>query len=641
MQEPLPFMLPPSDWSPPSVSSLPSWKGAKRIAIDLETKDPQLTTLGPGVRRDGRIIGVAFAIEDGPAHYLPIAHENGGNLDPKHVLEYLQDQAKVFDGVLVGANLSYEIDYLLEYGIEFRPKWWRDVQVAEPLLDELQMRYGLDAIAERYQLPGKDEDLLRAAAEAYDAHPKKELYKIPAKYVGPYAIQDVRLPLQLIRRQERRIDEENLGGIYDLESKVLPITVAMRRRGVRVDLDRLQGIEDWAIQEEQTAAQVIYEETGVRLGLDDINQDDYVIAALEKSGVQLTERTEKGKISTAASVLGSIDNKVAPAILRARKFNKLRGTFVNGVRKHLIGDRIHTTFNQLKSSDDSGAGFGTVSGRFSSTDPNLQNQPARDPEIGSRWRSIYVPDEGKKWAKLDYSQQEPRMAVHYAALLGLPGAREAAQVYHDNPDTDNHTLMAQIVLGLPPDKAPSKHDRTVYGKTIFLGILYAMGGAKLCNGLGLPTKYRQLKNGEWYLAAGDEGQVILDRFDSAVPWAKKLRYAVERRAKSKGYVVTILGRRCRFPFDDTGRNFDWTHKALNRLIQGGCADQTKLALVQCEEAGHEIQLQVHDELDTSVEEDSQALEMSEIMSTCVPMKIPSKVDAEVGPNWGEVELVKR
>lgn len=639
MQEPLPFMLPETDWQLPDMGRLPSWRDAKRVSIDLETKDPQLTTLGPGVRRDGRIVGFAFQIEDGPGHYLPIAHEHGGNLPAEKVIAYMRDQAKAFKGTLVGANLGYEIDYLLEYGIDFRPKWWRDVQVAEPLLDELQRQYNLDAIAKRYQLPGKDEDLLRAAAEAYGAHPKKELYKIPAKYVGPYAVQDVRLPLQLIRRQERKIDEEGLQGIYDLESKVLPLTIAMRRRGVRVDLDRLQSIEDWSFEEERTAYKIIYEETGVRMDIDDVNQDEYVLAALSKSGVELTERTEKGKISTAAPILESIDNLVAPAILRARKFNKLRGTFVNGVRKHLIGDRIHATFNQLRSSDEDDNGFGTVSGRFSSTDPNLQNQPARDPEIGKRWRSIYVPDEGKKWAKLDYSQQEPRMAVHYAALLGLPGAREAAEIYHKNPDTDNHTLMAQIVLGLGADEAPSKHDRQVYGKTIFLGILYAMGGAKLCNGLGLPTKYRQRRNGSWYLAAGDEGQVILDRFDAAVPWAKKLRYSVENRAKSKGFVVTILGRKCRFPFDDTGRNYDWVHKALNRLIQGGCADQTKLALVQAEEAGHPLQLQVHDELDTSVESDEQAVEIAEIMSTCVPMKIPSKVDAEVGPSWGEVKKV--
>jgi DNA polymerase I-like protein with 3'-5' exonuclease and polymerase domains len=211
------------------VSRLPRWSEAKRIAIDLETRDPQLTTLGPGALRDGYVVGVAVGIEDGETFYLPVAHEGGGNLDPRHVWAYLRENAAEFTGDVVGANLQYDLSYLLEHGVEFpRIRYFRDVQVAEPLLDELQLSYSLEEIARRRGLPGKAEDELRLAVSALGLshgqvkEVKKNLWRLPARYVGAYAEQDVRLPLQLIRRQEREIDDQDLWNIYNIESRLLP-----------------------------------------------------------------------------------------------------------------------------------------------------------------------------------------------------------------------------------------------------------------------------------------------------------------------------------------------------------------------------------------------------------------------------------
>ena len=202
-QAPLSFMLPDvGRWDIPEVSSLPSWSSAGRVAVDLETKDPNLTKLGPGVRRDGKVVGISFAIEDGPGFYLPIAHEGGDNLDPSKVWAYLRDQARTFRGDLVGANLQYDLDYLWENDVVFQPRFHRDVQIAEPLIDELQFEYGLNAIAARYNLVGKDEEALRHAAESFGVNPKKELWKLPGRFVAQYAIQDVRLPLEILRQQD-------------------------------------------------------------------------------------------------------------------------------------------------------------------------------------------------------------------------------------------------------------------------------------------------------------------------------------------------------------------------------------------------------------------------------------------------------
>jgi len=192
---------------------------------------------------------MSFAIEDGPAFYLPIRHASGENLPVENTLGYLREQASKFKGDIVGANLQYDLDFLAQEGVTFNPRFFRDVQIAEPLLDELQNSYSLNAIAERHGIPGKDQILLEQAAQAYGVNPKSGMWQLPPEYVGPYAEQDARLPLQLLSRQERRIDEEGLWGIYDLESRLLPVLVKMRRRGVRIDFDKLEYVENWSLQE--------------------------------------------------------------------------------------------------------------------------------------------------------------------------------------------------------------------------------------------------------------------------------------------------------------------------------------------------------------------------------------------------------
>jgi DNA polymerase I-like protein with 3'-5' exonuclease and polymerase domains len=628
-----PMFEPNSDWKLPTT--FPSWEGARRVAIDLETRDPDLKQTGIGVRREGRIVGVAYAIDGGPSAYLPVGHA-GPNLDPGLAFRYLQDQAKHFDGEIVGANLPYDLDYLAEVGVWFGEATFRDVQVAAPLLDELQMSYSLAAIAKRAGIAGKSEDGLRAAAASYGVDPKAEMWKLPARHVAEYAVQDVLLPLQLIRQQHNAIDEQGLWDIYNLESEVLPILVKMRRRGVRLDLDKLQKVEEYARAQIRQSLHRVKVEAGYELTEENLTIAEAIEGALNAVGLEVGKTAgRKGKDGiyvaqkpkTDRATLEALDHPVANHILRAKKFEKVISTFVASIHRHQVNGRIHPTFRQLRGESDFGGTNGAAFGRLSCVDPNLQQQPARDPEIGKMWRSIYVPEDGEVWACCDFSSQEPRIAAHYAGVSGAGGADKIVAAYNENPRLDFHQKMADLA-GIKRKDA----------KAIFLGLCYGMGGGKLCRSLGLPTEtVISKRTGKKVEIAGREGEALLKKFDEMVPWVRQLSKMAETRAKNKGYIVTLGGRRCRFPYSKNGMGYDWTYKSLNRLIQGSAADQGKRALIELDKAGFPIQLQVHDEFDLSVPDRDYAQKVAEVMIEATPLAVPVVVDVECGPSWGEIE----
>ncbi len=616
----LPLFPLKSNWVAPDMSSLPEWQGG-RIGLDTETRDPYLKQLGPSVRRGGYIVGVSFAFEDGPSFYLPIRHEGGDNLDEKQVLRYLRDQAKNYKGTIVGANLNYDLDYLAHRGIVFPNLAGQlDVQIADPLIYELYNRYDLDTIGLRWGFEGKNTDLMNRAFRDYDLKPSRSnLWKLPARYVGEYADQDAVLPLQLIRKQEQRIDELGLRQVYNLESKLQPVLLAMRRHGVRIDQDKLDHIDQWSKAEEEKHLKEIHRLTGITIT--DVWKKGPLVPLLEHMGIKV-QYTPTDQPQIDQDTL-DVDHPVAKHLARARKVNHLRTTFVSSIRQHLVGDRIHTTFNQLRHTRESGEVVGARYGRMSSENPNLQNQPSRD-EFAKMWRSIYVPDhEGQIWFSADYSQQEPRILTHFAELIHLPGAKEAAEQYRKDPNTDNHQMMADM-CGIPRKPA----------KDIYLGLCYGMGGGKLAVELGLPTKIIIGYNGQKTIVAGHKAQSLLNTFKRRVPFVPLLAETCENRARNRGCIITLLGRRCNFPTKKDG-TFDWCYKAINRLIQGSAGDQTKAAMVAVYEEGLPLQLQVHDELDGSADTLKEAKMVAEVMEHCAPLNVPSKVDLEVGDSWGE------
>jgi DNA polymerase I-like protein with 3'-5' exonuclease and polymerase domains len=637
----MPLFPPAITWQAPDVATLPSWIDAKRVCLDVECRDDDLYDLGPGVRRGGYVCGIAFAFEDGPAHYLPIRHEGGGNLDPGQVWSYLRDRAVEFTGEVLFNMGPYDLDYLWENGIEFKKaRRHLDVQNAEPILDEFQKTYGLDAICARRGIPGKDETELRAHATAWDVDPKTQLWRLPAGAVGRYAEQDVRAPLGLMRVQEKELAEQGLLGTFDLECRVTCPLVRMTRRGIRVDLDELDRVESWGNERLGSYLEHIYQLTGVRIG--SISNATEVARALKARGfdVPMKEHAGTGKMMPSIQKLWlqQQTDEVAKAVVSGREFEKLLGTYVGGVRKHLIGDRLHPSYKQLrgasdedeKEDDEGGARFGRCSARH----PNVQAAMKRSKEIMKRWRKVYVADERKFWISGDYSSQEPRWTVHYSELCHRPGAKSAGDAFRANPLLDPYQHIVDLVkTGHEVDLGKLRDDM----KEVYLARGYGMGGGKMALKLKLPTVEKiDKRNGRSYRAAGPEAQAIIDRFDGGVPYVMALAKLCTRSAQRKGYILGVDNRRLRFEVLPDGQLKD-EHKAVSKLIQYAAAHQTKLALVALDAEGFPLQLTVHDEFDYSEDDDDRARHMGEVMCEVHRLRVPSRVDIKKGSGFGDLD----
>lgn len=663
---------------------LPNWARYDAVAIDIETNDPQLKELGIGSRRDGYIIGVSFAMWKGnkpEAYYLPFAHGVDkmieGNMDPVRVIGYLQDQARNFKGDIIGANLPYDLDYLDKVGVKFNEEHvkFRDVQIAEPLINELRMSYSLQNIAQLYGLGGKSEDLMNQACDAmgiYVNNRKKEMWTLPPKYVAVYAQDDTVLPLLIYREQKKQLKQKGLWDIFELETKVLPCLLRMRDRGVRVDPDRLRPIAIAVETEEHRCYQEIKRITGSQLSEDVIWNTRALEPVLEARGYEFGV-TPTGKRSIRQGDLMMSDDAVVRLIVEARKKNKLRNTFIMGMDKHMINNRVHCQFVQIAQETEQGGTAGVRYGRLSSRHPNLQQQPTRDP-MAADWRNIFLPEKGQLWASCDYSQQEPRWTTHMAARAGLTGASEAEQAYIDDPNLDNYDFMAELT------GQSRKH-----AKAISLGLCYGEGGAKLCSELDLPTGFSFYYDNEqcgpwevkeemfaaaeglgidlvkldmdvevpkdkygWWVSAGKEGQKIINTFNERAPYIKELAKSSSHTAKRRKMVETVGGRQLHFPNVRNKTTGKWetgfTHKGLNRRIQGSAADQAKAAMVELDRQGFHMMLQIHDEFALSVGSREEGEAAAEIMRNAHKdlkhaddVRIPFKVDVEVGPSWGEAE----
>jgi DNA polymerase I-like protein with 3'-5' exonuclease and polymerase domains len=617
----LPLIVPEQTWKPELY--FPPIQNAKRICIDVETKDPGLKTLGPGVRRprSSYVVGIALAIDSGPSMYFPVRHEGDDNLDKDTVTEWCHAEFKKYKGEVVGANILYDLDWLGSEGIYFHPEaTFLDVQHAEALLNEHRMRYNLNSLAEEYLGETKREEELRSIAKLYGIDPKSELWRLPAGYVGRYAIGDVELPLDILRFQETKLQAQNLTKIWKLETDLIPVMLAMRQKGIRIDEEKLMECETFFQEQESLALHTIKKDTGVDL-TNQLWVAESCADVLRKLKIEfpLTEKTKAPSI--ASDWLKSIDNPTVQLIARGRRFNKARTTFCDSIKRHMTYGKIHPNFNQLKGDDG-----GTVTGRLSCNNPNIQQQPIRDKEIGRMFRGIYLPDEGLQYARMDYKEQEPKLALHFAILSKQRGYEELLKRYSEDPDVGSYGLIS------------SELDRDTC-KTVYLAQLYGAGGLKISDTLnksrgdkGLPqleTVWREDDKGGLHEYPGPEATAIIDNFKQGAPWVIGLIRAVTRKARAKGYVKTLLGRHNRFP------DIEFVYKATNKLIQGSAADQMKKALVDLYAAGHTPHIQVHDEIGISVPDEAQAIEIKEIMENAVQLKIPALVDYTLGANWGE------
>ena len=645
------MLMPTTEWVAPT--EFPDLRQAEEIAIDLETRDPDLKKLGSGaIRGNGEVVGIAVAV-DGYKGYFPIAHGEGPNMDRDKVLSWFKDVCES-PATKIFHNAMYDVCWIRNLGLKINGTII-DTMIAASIIDENRFNYTLNALSWLYLNQGKNESLLNQAAKERGLDPKADMWKLPASEVGSYAEQDANLTLKLWHHLKRIIVEDDLQNIFNLESDLFPCLVDMRFLGVRVDVSKANQLKTALAVKEQNLLQQIKIETGIDTQIWAARSIAQVFEKL-KLPYSRTEKTDSPSFTK--NFISSHKHPVVRMIAEARKINKVSTTFIDTILSHEHNGRIHADINQIRSDDG-----GTITGRFSYHNPNLQQIPARDPETGPLLRSLFIPEEGMKWGTFDYSQQEPRLVTHYGMKAELPSAYTIGDEYNNNPSTDFHQIVAQM----------ADIDRKD-AKTINLGLFYGMGKAKLQNELGLSK---------------DSAEELFSKYHAKVPFVKQLSNKLMNIATNNGMIRTLLRRRCRFPkYEPILRGSDWgtyvpaedhetmlelqkmgpylkdsednvlkdkhgnprknywhnnptrrafTYKSLNRLIQGSAADMTKKAMVDLYKEGHIAHIQIHDELDFSVESDAQADKIKQIMEQAVELEVPNKVDYESGPNWGEIK----
>ena len=624
------MFTPKSEWVPPA--ELPDIFEAKQIAIDVETRDPNIKTNGPGwPTGDGEVVGYAIAVADW-AGYVPIRHLGGGNLDERIVNNWLK---KVFASPAdkIMHNAQYDAGWIRQMGFTINGRII-DTMLIASLLDENRYSFSLNNLC--YDLLGKvkSEKTLQEAAREFGLDPKADLWKMPAMYVGPYAQNDAEITLELWNHLSTQLTKEELWPIANLELDLLPCLIDMTWRGVRVDQDRVERTRNHLVKKEKEVLDKIQHIAG---GQVELWAAASIAQAFDKLDIPYP-KTEKGAPSFTKAFLSEHPHELAQYIVQARNLNKTSGTFINTIMKHCHSDgRIHSHINQIRSDDG-----GTVSGRISMNNPNLQQIPARDPELGPMIRSLFLPEEDDQWAAIDFSQQEPRILVHYAYVYGksrgqqMAGVEEFVDSYRNDPDMDFHTMVADMA------KIARKQ-----AKTINLGMMYGMGVNKLSDQLDIDV---------------EEAKVLVKQYHERVPFVKGLMNGVQNRLNdrgSSGSIRSILGRKCRFdlwepdtfamnkalPYKEAVQEYGettrlkraYTYKALNRLIQASAADMTKQAMVNLYKEGYLPLIQIHDEVAMSLKTKEEAETVAKIMENAVPLEIPSKCDIEIGPSWGEAE----
>jgi DNA polymerase I-like protein with 3'-5' exonuclease and polymerase domains len=612
-----------------NVDRFPSLAGMGAIAVDVETFDPQLKERGSGAHRDGYIAGIAIGTERGYRCYYPIAHEAGQNLPKEDVLSWLHRELNR-DVPKIGANLIYDLAFLSAAGVNVRGPFY-DVQVAEPLLDENRFTYSLDSLAQKYFGEHKvEQTLLDWMTQAFGKKDKNAIWKAPSDIVAPYAVGDVDLPLRIFARQQIELKKRGrLWDLFILESKLIPMLLAMRQRGVRVDLDQAEQLYKKLTKQQAETSNQIRHLTGIEIAPWSARS---LAKVFDHLGLRYT-RTPKTKApSFTKAWLEHHPHPVTDLIRKVRHLDKLRETFIKGILEKHIDGRIYTQFHQLRSDNN-----GTVTGRMSSSLPNLQQITVRSEE-GKLIRSIFIPEEGQRWFKNDWSQVEYRLIVHDAASLKLPGAQAVVDKYRTDENADFHQIVADTT-GLDRNAA----------KTVNFGLAYGEGVAKLCASLGLSR---------------EKGEALLKEYHRRAPFIKQLSNGCMSIAGRSGEIETRLGRIRRFDTWEIrhgdkimyfrerrpGSRRAFTHAALNARIQGSAADIMKLAMVNIWESGvcdvlGAPHLTVHDELDGSHHDDKAGREglheVKHLMETCVDLLVPLRVDASTGPDWGSCETIVR
>lgn len=648
-------------------------KEATIIAFDTETYDPQLMQLGPGVyRQDGHVLGVSIATDNGFAEYFNIGHYDCTEKEREENVALVR-WILALPVDKLGANVQYDVDWLMNWkgspDFGFRGKGiqaniegrWLDIQVAEPLIDENQGKYNLDFLAQKYLGRGKMKTEIGRFCEenGLKGDERAWLYKMPYALVHKYAVEDVVEPIEIFTLQKAKLEEDGLMPVFELETALLKATMNMRYEGVVIDSkvrdinsyeannereERIHRLREkygdvnfnstqqlaslfdkenipynyklrYLDTKEKEIEKVICKENA-KLVMDFIDGDkdphtkfvvnsltnqsaEHIITCNPTIGKEYLEGLEQQDTE-------DFDSNLIKDILFVRRADKMLGTFLQGSLKANIAmdGKIHPSINTVRTND-----FGTRTGRFSMSNPNLQQIPSksRDKYWGKLCREPFIPYEECWWGKLDYSQIEYRCLAHYASG---PGARELVQTYNNDPHTDYHQYVVDLT-GL----------NRSFAKNLNFGCMYGMGISHMAEFFN------------WEL---DYAKEIMSIYHDRAPYIKFTMNAVSNVARSRGYIKTLAGRRAHLVDKDKA------YKMLNSLLQGSAADIMKKAMVDIYYTTDILStlkwhITVHDELNWSIPKTAQGVrsfvQVKHAMEQAYTLKVPVKAEMEIGTNW--------
>jgi len=678
-------------------------QGVDTVAIDIETYDPNLKTKGLGaITGDGYITGVAVATGKDSV-YFSLNHSDK-KLNFKELEEFWdQINKKLLQNnkiTKVFHNAMYDVCWLQSVTGKKLKGRIVDTMVAASVIDENRFKYSLDALSKDYLNEGKYkydlENLVLKDSNGVKKNAISNMHEVPFSIAEQYAKQDVNLTLKLWELFDKKLDEVlytkpetkkeyNLRNIFELETKLFPCLVDMKFKGVRIDVAKAIQFGRHLKKRRDQILKAIQNKTGIRIDIWAASSIKHLLEHLKIKDYKVTPKSKLPQLPK--NYLNTHKEKSLRMIAKAREYDKAANTFVDGLLGYVYKGRIHADINQIR-----GDGGGTVTGRFSMSNPNLQQIPSKG-FIGKKMRELFIPEEGHTWGSFDYSQQEPRIVVHYAIKHELEKTDDLKNQFN-NDKADFHQIVADMA------KISRKQ-----AKTINLGLFYGMGKGKLQAELNLDK---------------DQAKKLFDTYHNKVPFVKQLSDGLMRFAENEKLIFTLEDRFCRFDkyesvnkrWNNKERKFeewdpeakeikqsdgtityegdwvvpkllskkdawskfkllfnakskskteggdgkveeltekqrqDWfknyfvsafTYKALNRLVQGSAADMTKKAMVLLHEKGIIPHIQIHDELCVSIKDEKTRIMVQKTMEEAIILKVNNKVDYEYGPNWGSLK----
>jgi DNA polymerase I-like protein with 3'-5' exonuclease and polymerase domains/RecA-family ATPase len=639
------------NWQTPQ--KLPDLRRVGIVALDIETRDNGLHA-GRGSAwpwGDGYVCGISIAWREGDeihASYISLRHPASENYDRDDVIRWLRDTIAagvkfttmngIYDWGWIGSDLGVAIP---------PPEQIEEAGAAAALVDENLPKYSLDALCQTYGLPGKDMAPLHEAIEAaglnrgrknYD--PREFIWRLAAAVVADYARGDAINTLRLFEEKLYPIlIRENTHAAYRLECRLVPVVLAMRRRGIRIDEAAAVKARDLLLAKRDAALEKIADLVGTPVSMKEIRSLAWKTAALDARGVAYP-RNDKGNPSFEGGGAGWMTghpDALPQLIAEVGKYHKAGHDFIQThILGHVVNKRIFAEVNPFLREEG-----GTRSSRFSYSHPPLQQLPSHDEEISQLIRGCCLPEDDEQWVDCDISQQEFRVLVDYGVQYDLPGAHEAAEVYCNNPNADIHVTVAEMI----------ERDRKT-AKGANFGKVYGMGKKTFAEKIGKPV---------------EEAQAIMAKYDAKLPFVKALSEICQKLAERSGYISLIDGARRHFklyeaawipwttkngpcPLEEARlRAADPTHpwhgqqlrraggyKALNALVQGTSARCTKIWLCDVYyKLGIIPMLQMHDALCCSVKSYEQAEAVARLGCDAVKLTVPVRVDMKFGESWAD------